>query len=211
MTVENANAVTGGLSEPGPMPGYAWGISAWACKTGNKLAEVPNSVCSECYARRNLYRMPNVREANERRLERMFADGLWIDAMVLLIGRTESEYFRWFDTGDIQNLEMLRAIVMVCEKLPQKKFWLPTREYAMIMAYLRQFGRFPANLVVRLSAHLVDGLAPLRYGLPTSTVHSDTVPVASHVCSKYDVEPSSCGDCRACWDPEVINVSYPRH
>jgi hypothetical protein len=70
-------------------------------------------------------------------------------------------------------------------------------------------GQIPANLCIRYSAHLVDGLPPIRYGLPTSGVHSGktVIPKAAHICPapKQDMK---CGNCRACWDPSVKIVSY---
>src|SRR4029077_6001454 len=93
--------------------------------------------------------------------------------------------------------------------LPRVKFWLPTREYQTVEAYRRMGGRIPANLCIRYSAHLVDGFPPVRYGLPTSGVHSGktAIPPAAHICPapKQDMK---CGDCRACWDPSVKIVSY---
>jgi antirestriction protein ArdC len=70
-------------------------------------------------------------------------------------------------------------------------------------------GPIPANLCIRYSAHLVDGLPPVRYGLPTSGVHSEksAIPRAAHICPapKQDMK---CGNCRACWDPSVKIISY---
>ena len=50
MNTKEAWALVGGLSKPSKMPGWAIGIPAAECKTGNKLKLIPNSVCSGCYA-----------------------------------------------------------------------------------------------------------------------------------------------------------------
>lgn len=195
------------------MPSYAWGIPAQACQVGQKLAAVDGSTCQSCYALRGFFRQARVQNAYYRRLDH-FSDSLWITAMVKLIywqvAETGEPYFRWFDSGDLQSVEMLRKIVEVAAATPEVQHWLPTREYRIVAAYLRQ-SRLPSNLVVRVSAPLVDGPAPQQLGLPTSTVHSSPGTHSGLACNAYDVKPANCGDCRACWNPDVANVSYPLH
>src|SRR5207245_3738499 len=89
-----------------------------------------------------------------------------------LIYRSGDRYFRWHDSGDLQNLDHLGKIIQVCKNLPRIKFWLPTREYQTVEAYRRLGGRIPSNLCIRLSAHLIDGKLPLSYRLPVITVSS---------------------------------------
>src|SRR5439155_3491496 len=96
----------------------------------------------------------------------------WVNAITTLIRRSGDRYFRWHDSGDLQNLEHLRNIIQVCNNLPHVRFWLPTREYQTVEGYRRLGGQIPSNLCIRLSAHLIDGKLPLNYGLPVSTVTS---------------------------------------
>lgn len=79
MTKTLAHQFTGGLSNPSKMPGYAWGIPAWECKVGSKLAAIEGSTCSKCYARKRAYTWPSVRQAYQRRFERM-NNPRWIEA-----------------------------------------------------------------------------------------------------------------------------------
>ena len=44
-TVKEALQITGSLSKPSKMPGWAYGLPAKECKTGGKLQAVPGSVC----------------------------------------------------------------------------------------------------------------------------------------------------------------------
>lgn len=211
MRVSEARAITGGLGEPSKMPGLAYGLPAAECHVGGALREIPGSVCEGCYAEKNRYAMQNVQDAQYGRLESL-TDPRWVDAMVLLISRApvgRGEYFRWHDSGDLQDLFHLILIVEVCERLPQVKFWLPTREKALVLAYLRAFGPFPANLVVRISAAMVDGTAP-DCELPTSGVHRHAEPVG-YACPAKALYDNTCGPCRACWDGAVPHVSYPWH
>jgi hypothetical protein len=185
------------------MPGLAYGLPAKECKVGSTLAKIPNSVCANCYALKGRYRFDNVQNAQYRRLATI-TDPLWVDAMAYLINYEKVEYFRWHDSGDIQDLDHLRAIVEVARKCPDTNFWLPTREKSVVLEYLRTEGPFPKNLVVRVSGTMIDGPAPL--GFPnTSTVVS-----ANETCPSR-LQSNSCADCRACWDPGTANVRYHRH
>jgi hypothetical protein len=130
--------------------------------------------------------------------------------MTLAIGGTESSgFFRWHDSGDIQSVEHLDKIVQVARNLPQIRFWLPTREYAMVSQWLKENGSFPENLTVRLSALMLEGQPPVgiakRLGLTTSGVSK----------SSFDCPASKqgnkCLSCRACWNKSVENVNYKTH
>lgn len=204
-TLKEAEAVVGGLSKPSKMPGYAYGLPARRCVTGSKLAKIKGSVCSKCYALKGRYAFDNVQQAQERRFQSL-NDPRWADAMVYLINRrcAKEPYFRWHDSGDIQNLEHLDAIVQIAERCPTVKFWLPTREAAIVADYTRRY-EIPSNLVIRVSGAMIDGPAPVRF-INTSTVVSDN----THSCPAYK-QDGKCGSCRACWDPGVPNVSYPQH
>lgn len=205
--------IVGGLSRPSKMPCYSWGIPAQSCITGSKLAQVKGSVCRKCYALKGFYRYPKVEGAYQRRLDRS-DDPLWVEAMVKLVywqtAETGVPYFRWFDSGDLQSVVMLRQICSVAAHTPEIRHWLPTREYRIVEAYLKTES-LPPKLTVRVSGALIDGQAPPSLSLPTSTVHTTVPPAESIVCAARDVEPVNCRSCRACWDPETQSVSYPLH
>ena len=38
------------------------------------------------------------------------------------------KYFRWHDSGDVQDLDHLRRIYEVCKLTPDVQHWMPTRE-----------------------------------------------------------------------------------
>jgi hypothetical protein len=118
-------------------------------------------------------------------------------------------FHRWFDGGDLDSLEMLRAIVLTCELTPSISHWLPTREAAIVKAYHKAYGAFPTNLTVRVSATMV-GDAPIAGHVNTSTVHRKDAGHAGHACPARH-QGNQCGACRACWTRDVANVSYPLH
>ena len=115
MNLKEAKAITGGLSSPSKMPGYAYNLPAWECVTGVKLQAVEGSVCSGCYAMTGRYRFTNVKEALTRRLESLDHPE-WVEAMTVLVSHYSRKvpFFRWHDSGDLQGAEHLKKIFEVC-------------------------------------------------------------------------------------------------
>ena len=210
MTPKLAKEITGGLSKPSKMPGFAYSIPAQACGVGSRLRNVQGSICSKCYALKGRYVFGNVKNALARRLASL-VHAEWVQAMAFQINQAAVNVFRWHDSGDIQNLEHLERIVEVCRLTPDVRHWLPTREYAIVTAYKEKHGAFPDNLNVRLSAYMVDGPLPegaaARLGVTMSGVTSDPKKVS---CPAY-TQGGVCGSCRACWDKNQAVVFYPKH
>lgn len=210
---KDLEAYVGGLSKPSKMPGHAYSLPAKECKTGTKLRAVAGSTCSGCYAMKGRYVFPNVQAALYRRLESI-TKPLWVEVMAELIGRKGDAYFRWHDSGDLQSVEHFANIVRVCELTPNVRHWLPTREYRMVQDYIAQGGEIPANLNVRMSAHMLGGTVPTfprMAGLVTvSTVSVTERPEGAHACPA-PTQGNECGDCRACWDRGVPLVDYHKH
>jgi hypothetical protein len=208
LSMKEAVAICGSLSNPSKMPGHGYALPAYRCRIGSLLQLIPKAICHYCYALRGRYLFPVVRAAMEKRFSSL-SDPHWADAISTLIYRSGDRYFRWHDSGDLKDLEHLRQIVRVCLNLPRIKFWLPTREYQTVETYRRMGGHIPPNLCIRYSAHLVDGLPPRGYRMPASTVVSGgTGPSpGSHVCPAPK-QNNACGSCRACWDPKIKLVSY---
>lgn len=224
MGVAEAHHIAGSLGHPSKMPGYSYGLDARRCRTGGEMKHVLGSICSGCYALKAFYAtwVPVSKGHSKRQ------DGIthpeWVDAMVTLIlnyCRGENRWFRWHDSGDLQGVWHLQSIVKVCEQTPEVKHWLPTREYADVAEFLQLGGVIPGNLCIRLSALMQDTevvlppeLAPILSGLPTSTAHwSEPVMTGKGniSCLALEKRDNKCGPCRACWTPDVRNVSYPMH
>jgi hypothetical protein len=216
MTVKAAKESANISKGNSKMPGSTFAQDSFACKVGSRLAEVKGSVCESCYARRLQKIRPSVNQgwkANYEKATRLIATNpdQWIKACVFQIMRiadkTGELYHRWFDSGDLDSVAQLDAIVQVCLATPTIKHWLPTRELELVRQWQKQGGVIPANLVIRLSAPMVD-MRPVK-GANTSTVHKAKTPVG-HVCPA-PTQGNSCGSCRACWDTSVANVSYKKH
>lgn len=190
------------------MPGTTFAIDAFACKTGSKLAKIDGTPCRSCYARKLQKLRPSVDagwKANLDKFNRADPDR-WAHAMAFQILRYNRDGFhRWFDSGDLQSIEMLDAIVQVCRMTPKIKHWLPTQERAIVAAY----GELPDNLIVRVSASKLDG------PMPKGASHGSQVFTKGHEPKgkecKARTRGNACGPCRACWDKSVAFISYPKH
>lgn len=210
MTKKEAFKITGGLSRTTKMPGASYGLPPSHCKTGSKLHKIEGSVCQKCYARKGFYTFDSAKGAHSRRIASL-SNPQWVEAMATLItiATRKEKYFRWHDSGDIQDIHHLKNIVQVCLKTPDVKHWLPTHEYAIIKEYLDEGNIFPENLVVRISSPMIDGKA-INTDLPTSTVSRRKGDVEGYACPASQ-QKNKCGSCRACWDANVKNVDYKYH
>ena len=201
MKAKELKQITGGLSKPSKMPGFSYNLPATKCITGSKLVKIPGSVCSGCYALKGRYRFSNVKDAMQRRLDSI-NNPLWPQAMAAQILSHKPKFFRWHDSGDLQSLDHLKRIFEVCNLTPGIKHWLPTREATIIGCITPD--QVPKNLIIRLSAHKVDGKAATFWPWTSTVVTSEkTCPAAE--------QGNKCLDCRACWNRDVKNVAYGKH
>jgi hypothetical protein len=219
MSLASAQRDAGAVSiRNSKMPGSAFAVTVDKCKVGGKLTQIEGSTCHKCYAKKLETIYPSVHQGwtnNYLKATRMIAAAphAWAKAMAFQINRyaekTNEPFHRWFDGGDLDSLEMLRAIALTCELTPTIKHWLPTREAAVVKRYKLQFGAFPTNLVVRISATMIDD-KPITGHDHTSTVHRKGVAYAGQACEARS-RGNVCGPCRACWQGDVANISYPLH
>jgi hypothetical protein len=214
--VKDAETIVGGLSAPSKMPSWSISLDARRCVVGTSLRKVEGSTCSDCYACKGCYNFPSTRTAMERRFVAL-SDPRWTAAMASIVGRKcrKVPFFRWHDSGDIQSLNHLINIVQVRQNTPHISHWLPTREYAIVRKYRAIFGDFPPNLVVRVSAAMLDSAAPSDFA-HTSEVATDADAMersearGAHRCPA-PTQGNKCGDCRACWNEDVKIVTYFAH
>ena len=210
--IKDALEYVGGFSKPSKMPCPSYSLPASACKVGAKLRGLKGSVCADCYCCKGMYRFPCVKNALEKRLATIEKDG-WVDAMVFAILKKKLSFFRFHDSGDIQNVAHLEKIVEIAKRCSSCKIWLPTKENAIVLQYLAAHKSFPENLTVRLSCPMMDGenLAvknlAAKNGLCVASASRNMEIVNCHA---YKTD-GACGDCRACWNKNVFEITYKRH
>lgn len=194
------------------------------CNVGSKLVNVVGSTCSGCYALKLSKVYPSAQKSWSDNLD-LFRNAVendqvieWCEAIAKQIsnisnnkakkGITGANMHRWFTAGDLDSIDMLRAFCKVAEMLPHIKFWLPTREKALVSRFKSSLNVVPSNMVIRLSAAMVDG-APLQAD-NSSTVHKKGTTPAGFNCPAQ-LQQGNCGDCSSCWNTEVKNISYELH
>ncbi len=209
-----AKAITGGLSQTSKLSTPSFGIPSKHCKVGSKLKNVEGSTCSSCYTFRHSYNFKNVIDKLDERYELLMSahqDNTirqWINSMAYLISVSGIQRFRWHDSGDLQGVWHLDAITQVCEQTPDVKHWLPTREETMIRQFVKH-KQIPKNLVVRLSAMMIDGEPPTavakELGIQTSSVLRKGYNCPS------STQGNKCLDCTKCYDKRCTDISYKKH
>jgi hypothetical protein len=214
--------IVGGLSAPSKMPWWSWSISANDCITGQKLAKQEGTVCSSCYALKGNYVFTNVKSAHARR-RAGYDDPRFIDAFTVVLrnlydktrkvrsdGSRENR-FRWFDAGDLQSVEMLKAINTIARNTPMIQHWLPTREMKILRDFQASGEKLADNLQVRVSIAKI-GATPKAQplGFPYATVGCAEGPLGVvHHCQASSLQGNRCLDCDLCW--RAGNVNYPLH
>lgn len=243
LTVKQAQEQSGKISLGNTkMPSTTFAISAKACKVGAKLAQVEGSTCSRCYALKLQKLRPSVDQGwtnNLLKAVKLINENpvLWAKQMTFQIKRGCEKLginnHRWFDSGDLQSVEMLHAIALCAEMTPHIQHWLPTREAKLVKEYRKQYGNEPSNLTIRVSATMISD-KPIAGHANTSTVHRHGEEVHGKECLAYRTNKDNtvidhdtfkamskaekkeqdfghCGNCRACWSKDVANISYPLH
>ena len=202
-TSEAFKIIGGSLSKPSKMPGWSIGLPAKECKTGGKLQAVKGSVCYDCYAMKGCYVFKVVQDAQYFRLKAI-RHPLWTGAMAKIINSKKSKFFRWHDSGDVQDEDHLLKIFAVCKLTPSVKHWMPTKE-AQFLKHI-PIDRVPKNLIIRLSGTNIDGAAG-KFWKYSSTVSTDpkkaTCPAPK--------QGGKCLNCRACWNKRIKNITYLKH
>jgi hypothetical protein len=228
MNIKEAEENVGGLSSPSKMPTCGWSISAFDCRVGSVLATREGSACFRCYARKGRYVFPKVQNALRRRLQKWHADRvMWRASMVYLMHHkkaiVKSGCFRWFDSGDLQNVQMLSDIVYVALETPQIRHWLPTKEYKLIREFQSNiYFPKPTNLIIRVSHPYTDKVfvnGPRHNSVIFNADRfadgfdkiDDDIDYGSYSFCPSSFQKNSCGECRACWDSKIETIVYKAH
>lgn len=188
------------------------GCHSWSLPAGPGVCAgfnlEPGSVCGSCYAAQGMYHMPNVRKAQAERLHAWRTDPTIDDQLVDAINRKRGRYFRVFDSGDFSKLSDVQRWHAICQRCPDKLFWIPTRTWRLGERWLKALGILAGlpNVCVRFSGLTWDDQVPF-WG-PTTTLvtdgSGDCPAVKNH--SSCDAE-----GCRKCWDKTNQETRIDRH
>jgi hypothetical protein len=196
------------LSKTSKLDGIlSWSLQAIDTCQGSRAEDgglVP--ACQGCYATTGFYQFApakNARAFNKEDWQR----AEWIQEMVSALGN--SRYFRWFDSGDMYDVNLANKILAVMIHTPWVSHWLPTRmhkfkKYEHVLKLMQDL----PNVVVRYSSDSVTG--EIIPGQTTSTIFSDSVPTGAVECQAYKHE-GKCNGCRACYDKTVPVIAYKAH
>jgi hypothetical protein len=217
-TMKEATTYIHSLSNPSKMATCGYSISALECNVGGLLYNVKGSVCEHCYARKGHYIFPVVKNAHEKRLNKINNEPLWVDAMIHIINNKKRnkkniDKFRWHDSGDLQSDKHLDMICEIARNTPNVNHWLPTKETTVVSGYIKTH-EIPPNLNIRISATMIDGKPKDIKGTTTSIVISKEMMGKNDMdCPIYadDSHGKSCGDCEECYKKTVKNVNYLEH
>ena len=174
----------------------AFGLSSWV------TCPIKGEICKAggCYAHSGMARMTNVAKVlEENRLHILYSPMSLVRDFLAIIPEN-TEYFRWFWSGDCFSFNLFRDIVAVAVARPRTKFWMATRT-----EYHSDF-QLPDNLVVRRSSLRLDD----------DRIHSGetTVLTPGTLCPSHVWEcPGECGvnGCRVCWDFPEVPIAYRFH
>ncbi len=187
----------------------SWSLQAIETCPGSKASNGDLvAACSGCYATTGMYNFPGTKAVRaDNKLA--WQEDSWVDTMVKALAK--QKYFRWFDSGDMYNLQLAHKMYNIMLATPHVKHWLPTRmhKFTKFHDILARMQALP-NVMVRPSSDAVDGT--YTPGVHGSTIlpSADVVPAGVTVCNAYQ-HGGKCNGCRACYDKSVAVIGYPAH
>ena len=215
-TLKKARELTGGgiTSKNKKMPFYNYDLSAWDCKKGSQLRKVKNSVCSDCYAMKGnylQYKNASVGASHQYHLKSLDNGFKWVMGMAYQILKTQTKYFRFHASGDLQSLDHAIQIINLAKLTPSFKYWIPTRETKILKELKEQNISIPKNCVFRVSAPLINGhLNSKVFRNTSSVITSEKNASGKNICPSLN-QGGMCLDCRNCWNTRIKNINYLYH
>ena len=183
----------------------SWSLPAGTSCPGAKGAEV----CEGCYAKKGMYRFPVVKNVREHNAQDYHRDD-WVADMVKEVSKYD--YFRWFDSGDIETPELAEKIGKVINITATTKHWLPTRSDKIPKISKTLFKGFPngtnlsasSNVAIRPSADNIGLNNKERPGVNSYVIRDTDLFEAKRqgifVCPvTTDKNRTSCDTCTMCY------------
>lgn len=196
------------LSKTSKLGTKSWSLQALDTCPGS-IGEDGNleKVCAGCYATTGFYVFGAAKDLRAHNKIDWKRDD-WVADMVVALKK--ETHFRWYDSGDMYDLNLAKKMYQVMQQTPNTRHWVPTRmgKFIKFAAILNDMQSLP-NVMVRFSSSEVDG----SY---TKGVHgSCVIPTADTVTDTFicnaPAQGGKCLDCRACYDKSIPVISYIGH
>jgi len=179
------------------------------CPRANK-----SEVCKTCYAMKHRYLYKNVKAKRMQTLKD-FYDPRFVDVVVKEM--FNFRFFRWFDSGDIASVVMIKKIIEIIERTPHVQHWLPTNSWDVpkFAKYFEKLDALP-NVTVRFSSRKFN--TPIDWPMhehtssmvATTDMLDSELPEGSFKCPAPK-QNNKCETCRACYDKNVKIIVYKKH
>lgn len=199
-------------------------VRSWSLPAGDSCPGASGAeVCKSCYAKKGMYHFPVVKTLRTSNKLDYHRDD-WVDDMVKEVSKCD--YFRWFDSGDIETPELAVKIRTVLERTPTVQHWLPTRSDKITsikriidgnstkcLSSSKPLSLF-SNVALRISADNIGLNNKERHGVNSYVIYKEDIlkakeqgiyvcPVGLHTSRK------SCDDCTMCYTS--AKVAYVLH
>ena len=219
------------ISKPSKMKIIGKKVGCWSLQARTSCPGSKNKdgsvveVCQSCYAMKGMYRFPVVKAARQTNKED-YQEADWVDRMVAEVSKYD--YFRWFDSGDIETPELGHKINKVIKLTKNTKHWIPTRSdkiqsiYNILFNNKNQFEgathssiNCKSNVVVRRSADHIGLDKPERPGVNSYVIRPEDMFEAKkrgiHLCpvTAPGSAQKSCDTCTMCYtDADVAYIVH---
>jgi hypothetical protein len=122
-----------------------FGLPAYKAKDGTLMCPGAGQCRKGCYACQGHYSMPNVTQAQERRLK-LTRNPRFVDTVVDEVQRLKLDYVRIHDSGDFYSRKYLEAWIRICRRCPGTTFFGYTKMVPLVHAI-----PLPPNMCLALS------------------------------------------------------------
>jgi len=173
-------------------------------------------ICKSCYADKGAYNWPpsvNLKQHNYNTMK----NRAWVNDMITQLTKSKNNYFRWFDSGDVESEEVLQDIYDICDSTPEVNHWIPTKSRELFSQETWRLLEGLNNVKVRYSSPSKHGIYDNIHG---SVAISDKKELTKSMflCKAKSVgfnkkgkpNPKKCHNCRACWHNNKV-VAYEFH
>ena len=180
-------------------------------------------VCKGCYAMKGSYSWRSARNLRDHNLKETKENlESFHDDMIMLLKREKNDYFRWFDSGDFYDNDLLYTITSICRLTPEIKHFIPTKAREHLDQDLWEKLEALPNVTLRYSSPSVNGYYESIHG-STVIQKGQNIDESKVFKCMVGVEPrgldengkqlfrKKCEDCRACWDTPEKVIAYTHH